>query len=59
MARCNWCGAETLLYENGVPICLKCSDERHEAQRRREMNPPKKAPETPSKNPPAKNLLKN
>ena len=28
MAACAYCGAETELYENGVPICLKCSDER-------------------------------
>lgn len=27
MAACTYCGAETQLYENGVPICLKCSDE--------------------------------
>ena len=28
MAPCACCGAETELYENGVPICLRCSDER-------------------------------
>jgi hypothetical protein len=28
MAPCAYCGTETQLYENGVPICLKCSDER-------------------------------
>jgi len=28
MAACAHCGAETELYENGVPICLKCADER-------------------------------
>lgn len=33
MAACAYCGAETELYENGVPICLKCSDER-EAKRK-------------------------
>ena len=37
MAACAYCGAETELYENGVPICLKCSDER-------ETKPPKKPP---------------
>jgi hypothetical protein len=26
MAACAHCGAETELYNNGVPICLKCSD---------------------------------
>ena len=33
MAACAYCGAETELYENGVPICLKCSDAR-EAKRK-------------------------
>jgi hypothetical protein len=28
MAVCVYCGGETELYVNGVPICLKCSDER-------------------------------
>lgn len=28
MAACTYCGAETELYESGVPICVKCSDER-------------------------------
>lgn len=28
MAACAYCGAETDLYECGVPICPKCSDER-------------------------------
>ena len=28
MAACAYCGAETELYENSVPICLKCSEER-------------------------------
>ena len=28
MAACAYCGAETELYESGVPICLKCSDQR-------------------------------
>ena len=27
MAACTYCGAETQLYANGVPICLKCSDD--------------------------------
>ena len=26
MAQCVECGAETLLYVNGVPICSKCDD---------------------------------
>ena len=28
MGKCCQCGAETPLYVNSVPICLKCSDER-------------------------------
>jgi hypothetical protein len=24
MAKCSICGAETMLYSNGVPICLDC-----------------------------------
>lgn len=28
MAACAYCGAETELYSSGVPICVKCSDER-------------------------------
>jgi hypothetical protein len=28
MAKCTDCGSETELYSSGVPICLKCSDER-------------------------------
>jgi hypothetical protein len=28
MAECAYCRAETQLFNNGVPICLKCSDER-------------------------------
>lgn len=33
MAACAYCGAETQLYDNGVPVCLKCSEER-EAKRK-------------------------
>jgi hypothetical protein len=28
MAACSHCGAETELYDSGVPVCLKCSVER-------------------------------
>src|SRR5580692_8122604 len=28
MADCAYCGSETQLYMSGVPICLKCSNER-------------------------------
>ncbi len=27
MATCQYCGAETELYEIGLPVCLKCSDQ--------------------------------
>jgi hypothetical protein len=37
MAKCTDCGSETELYYSGVPICLKCSEER-------EGKPSKKAP---------------
>jgi len=26
MAKCSICGAETFLYNNGVPICIKCDE---------------------------------
>lgn len=28
MAECAWCSAPTQLYDNGVPVCLKCSEAR-------------------------------
>ena len=28
MAKCSYCGSETELYSGGVPICVKCSNER-------------------------------
>jgi hypothetical protein len=37
MPACAYCGAETQLYESGVPICLKCSDERDSKAKK---NPP-------------------
>ena len=33
MAKCVYCGSETELFDGGVPICLKCSEER-EAKRK-------------------------
>jgi hypothetical protein len=29
MEKCSKCGADTILFEDGVPICVRCSDERH------------------------------
>jgi hypothetical protein len=28
VAKCAWCGAETILHINGVPICTACDDKR-------------------------------
>ena len=28
MEKCGVCGAETSLYDNGIPVCAKCADER-------------------------------
>jgi len=27
MANCVYCGADTILYVNGRPVCVRCSDE--------------------------------
>jgi hypothetical protein len=27
MEKCRFCGAETELYQNGIPICTKCADD--------------------------------
>jgi hypothetical protein len=37
MAQCSECGAETLLYVFGIPLCDKCDDKRSEKDR---INPP-------------------
>lgn len=26
MAKCKYCGAETILYVSGSPVCVNCSD---------------------------------
>jgi uncharacterized Zn ribbon protein len=26
MAKCSHCGTDTILHENGVPICVKCAE---------------------------------
>ena len=49
MATCVYCGAETELYVNSVPVCLKCSDERE--------NKPSKKP--PSSSTSIQNILVN
>lgn len=45
MARCKYCGSETQLYDNGVPVCIKCLDE--EAERRKSQNPASQKPGEP------------
>jgi hypothetical protein len=46
-AKCTFCGSDTQLYYNGVPVCLKCEQERYP----NETSPPanrNKPPEKPS-----------
>ena len=33
MAKCSQCGAETLLYSRGVPICLECVEKNENPRR--------------------------
>jgi len=33
MAQCSYCGADTSLFTNGVPVCLTCASERYEKAR--------------------------
>ena len=37
MARCAYCKAETILYEQDVPVCLECADGREVKHKRFEM----------------------
>lgn len=37
MARCTNCGAETSLYVNGVPVCVKCDDALQAEAKRKEQ----------------------
>lgn len=37
MARCDFCGAETQLFDAGTPICIPCSDKRYEELKKREL----------------------
>jgi hypothetical protein len=37
MARCDFCGAETRLYNSGTPVCIQCSDRLHEESMKREQ----------------------
>jgi hypothetical protein len=38
MDRCSRCGAETQLFDNGNPICLKCESEIDAARKRTACN---------------------
>lgn len=40
--KCDWCGAPTQLYHCGVPICLRCSDERDAMKKRPASERPEK-----------------
>ena len=37
MAKCRYCWAETQMYDNGVPICLKCFEEIETQRKKREQ----------------------
>jgi hypothetical protein len=43
-ARCAHCGAGTRLYNNGVPICVKCDDDRTKANQEKEFGRATSAP---------------
>jgi hypothetical protein len=48
MEKCAFCGTETELYYNGVPVCLKCEQERYPKKTKPPANrekPPQKAGE--------------
>jgi hypothetical protein len=45
MAKCSNCGAETQLYEYGVPICMKCADARDAEFRDNKLAQEKHRPE--------------
>lgn len=42
MAKCNRCGTDTQLYDNGNPICLDCVAEQE--KRQQERKPPAREP---------------
>jgi hypothetical protein len=43
MARCQLCGAETSLYDAGVPVCVPCSEKIYGELRKRELDLLRKA----------------
>jgi len=30
MAQCVFCGAETVLFDSGIPVCVRCDSEREQ-----------------------------
>lgn len=47
MAECKYCGAETQLYDGGVPICPQCADWKDGKGPRPERKPPQRAGSKP------------
>jgi hypothetical protein len=35
MAQCHFCGAETLLFDAGTPVCVECDDKRQQKKKPR------------------------
>jgi hypothetical protein len=33
MANCEYCGTATTLYDNDIPVCIRCSDAQEHGQR--------------------------
>src|SRR5689334_24558600 len=56
MKKCARCGADTVLFVNGIPLCVRCDTEIDEAQARKEAQGSKEAhPPQPAANPEAVN----
>jgi hypothetical protein len=47
MAQCRFCGAETVLFDSGMPVCVKCDDEREQAKERAAHLPREKTNQEP------------
>jgi hypothetical protein len=47
MAQCRFCGAETVLFDRGIPVCVKCDDEREKANERAVQLPREKTNQEP------------
>jgi len=45
MAKCTLCGAETILFVLGTPLCVKCDDELEREKRKKEEAEKGKKPE--------------